>query len=124
MRRTRGPRRRKRCVYVCVDVFVAYGNVVFWVAHNVRMKCNGGDICYEAAGATARCFLIPFALRVGRLGIGDGGEGLGVRFLLVFLPRFDNSSANSLLGLMDGEGLNSGCSSGSLDRSWTSGGKL
>jgi hypothetical protein len=105
--------------------YFAYGNVVFWVAHNIRMMDNGGgDIYYEAAGATARCFLMPFALRVGRVGIGDGGEGLGVRFLFVFLPRFDNSSANSLFGLMDGEGLKSGCSSGSLDRSWTSGGKL
>jgi hypothetical protein len=85
---------------------------------------DDGDIYYEAAGATTRCFLILFALRVGLLRIGDGGEGLGVRLLLVFLPRLDNSSANSLFGRMDGEGLKSGCSSGSLDRSCTSGGKL
>lgn len=64
------------------------------------------------------------AFLLGRVGICDGGEGLGVRLRFVFLLRFDNSSANSRVGLIEGDGLKSGCSSGSFDRSWTSGGKL
>ena len=79
---------------------------------------------YDAVDTAARCFLMVVALRLGRLGIGDGGVGLGVRLRFVFLLRFVNSSANKRTGLIDGDGLNSGCSSGSLDRSCTSGGRL
>jgi len=61
------------------------------------------------AGATARCFLIPFAFG----GLGVGGDGLGV-LVLLSSPRCNNS-ASSVFGLMNDEGLELGCSGESLE---------